>query len=90
MKDNFVAYPVVITSEINNEYYDYLIFLPDFGAYCQANSVLEALRVAVKFIENQSLANELPPMKLELPQSSKGQLVTFVNVEVPNKKDGDV
>ncbi|HIZ96172.1 MAG TPA: hypothetical protein H9803_05650 [Candidatus Ligilactobacillus excrementavium] len=82
MEDKFVAYPVVITHETNNEYYQYLVFLPDFGTYCQANSVLEALRVAYKFIVDYSLTRELPPMKLELPQVSSQQIATFVNVDI--------
>lgn len=86
MEETFVAYPIMITPEKNNEYYQYLVFLPDFGAYCQANSIIEALRVAVKFIRDYALTNELPPMKLELPHSIGEQLVTFVNVNLAAKK----
>ena len=82
MATKFVAYPVVITPEKNNEYYDYLVFLPDFGAYCQANSILGALRVAAKFITNYSLTAALPEMKLELPSADGKQVVTFVNAQI--------
>jgi hypothetical protein len=42
--------------------------------------------VAVKFIRDYALTNELPPMKLELPHSIGEQLVTFVNVNLAAKK----
>lgn len=82
MAAKFVAYPVIITPEKNNEYYQYLVFLPDFGAYCQANSVLEALRVAHKFISNVGSTATLPEMNVKLPLVKPGQLVTFVNAKL--------
>ncbi len=82
MEKDFVAYPVVITPEKDSTFYNFLVFLPEFGAYAQANDLLGAIRVAYEFIGDYSLNQTLPKPHLELPPAKEGQLVTFVNVNL--------
>ncbi len=78
-KNRKYIYPVIITHDME-EPHPFTVEIPDIDGMTEADSVSDALDMALDYIGEYSLDNDLPKSNLELPKRSGDEIVTLVQV----------
>ncbi len=87
MKDQIVAFPIVITKNADRGDYPYFVEIPDLDGVTEGKSIIDAFEMTKDYIGTYSLENDLPKSNTVLPKNnSKNSLETLVTINISEYK----
>lgn len=87
MKNQIVAFPIIITKNPDGGDYPYLVEIPDLDGMTEGKSITDAIEMGKDYIGTYSLESKLPKSNTVLPQpANKDSIVTLVTVNVSEYK----
>lgn len=87
MKDQIVAFPIIITKNADRGDYPYFVEIPDLDGVTEGKSIIDAFEMTKDYIGTYSLENDLPKSNTVLPKNnSKNSLETLVTINISEYK----